>query len=72
MTQMDLAKKADLSLDTIKSIEAGKRGMTLERFLKLAEAFQVYLSFLIYKKIEEVSYIVRFQKINNSKLTKVN
>lgn len=37
ITQMDLAEKADLSLDTIKSIEARKRGMILDSFLKLTE-----------------------------------
>lgn len=32
LTQMELAERADLSLDSIKRIEGGKRSMSLDSF----------------------------------------
>lgn len=52
LTQMKLAELADLSVDSIKRIEAGQRSMSLENFLRLAEALQVPLSFLLYEQLE--------------------
>ena len=52
LTQMKLAELADLSLDSIKRIEAGQRSMSLENFLRLSEALQVPLSFLLYEQTE--------------------
>lgn len=52
LTQMKLAELADLSVDSIKRIEAGQRSMSLENFLRLADALQVPLSFLLYEKVE--------------------
>lgn len=52
LTQLKLAELADLSVDSIKRIEAGKRSMTLENFLRLSDALQVPLSFLLYEQVE--------------------
>ena len=38
ITQAQLAEKADLSIDTIKSVESGSRAMTLDTYLKLVQA----------------------------------
>lgn len=64
LTQMKLAELADLSVDSIKRIEAGQRSMSLENFLRLAEALQVPLSFLLYEQsempeLEQVSSILK-------------
>lgn len=47
MTQIELAERADLSLDSIKRIESGKRTISLENFLKISEALYVPASFLL-------------------------
>ena len=39
-------------MDSIKRIEAGQRSMSLENFLRLSEALQVPLSFLLYEQTE--------------------
>lgn len=38
ITQGQLAERADLSLDTIKSVEHGRRAMSLDTYLKIVEA----------------------------------
>ena len=43
LTQMELAERAELSLDSIKRIESGKRTMSLENFLRVADALHVPL-----------------------------
>lgn len=48
LTQAELAERADLSLDSIKRIESGKKTMSLENFLRLSDALQVPLSFFLY------------------------
>lgn len=47
LTQAELAERADLSLDSIKRIEGGKRTMSLENFIRLSDALHVPLSFFI-------------------------
>lgn len=64
LTQMKLAELADLSVDSIKRIEAGQRSMSLENFLRLAEALHVPLSFLLHEQsempeLEQVSSILK-------------
>lgn len=61
LTQMKLAELADLSVDSIKRIEAGQRSMSLENFLRLADALQVPLSFLLYEQAE----IPELEQLNN-------
>lgn len=48
LTQTQLAELADLSVDSIKRIEAGQRSMSLENFLRLAEALEAPLPFLLH------------------------
>lgn len=52
ITQMELAERAELSLDSVKRIESGKRTMSLENFLRIASALHVPLSFLLYEHID--------------------
>jgi transcriptional regulator with XRE-family HTH domain len=47
LTQAELAERSNLSLDSIKRIEGGKRTMSLENFLRLADALRVPLSFFL-------------------------
>ena len=39
-SQAKLAEKADISVDTIKSIESGRRTMNLDTYLKIVEALE--------------------------------
>ncbi len=48
LTQAELAERAELSLDSIKRVEAGKRTMSLENFLRLSNALRIPLTFLLY------------------------
>ena len=41
LTQAQLAERAELSLDSIKRVEAGKRTMSLENFLRLSDALGI-------------------------------
>ena len=50
LTQAGLAERAELSLDTIKRIEAGTRTMSLENFLGLSDALRIPLTFLLYEQ----------------------
>ena len=54
LTQMELAERAELSLDSIKRIESGKRTMSLENFLRVADALHVPLSFLLFEQIDMI------------------
>lgn len=38
ITQMELAERADVSLDTIKNVENGRRAMSLDTYLNLVQA----------------------------------
>lgn len=62
ITQTELAEQADLSLDSIKRIESGKRTMSLENFMRVADALHVPLSFLVY---EQASLIPETEQIYN-------
>ena len=50
LTQAQLAERAELSLDSIKRVEAGKRTMSLENFLRLSDALGIPLTFLLYEQ----------------------
>lgn len=51
LTQVELAELADLSLDSIKRIEGGKITLSLENFIRIANALEVPLSFFMYEQI---------------------
>ena len=40
MTQAELAERADISLDTIKSVENGRRAMSLDTYLNIVHALE--------------------------------
>ena len=52
LTQTKLAELSELSVDSIKRIEAGQRSMSVENFERLADALQVPLSFLLHGQEE--------------------
>lgn len=53
LTQMELAERADLSLDSIKRLERGLRKMSLENFLRVSNALHVLLSYLLHEERED-------------------
>lgn len=70
LTQVELAERADLSLDTIKRIEGGKRTMSMENFMRNAEALKVPLSFLIYENADVIPEMERLLCIFKGKSQK--
>ena len=40
MTQAELAERADISLDMIKSVENGRRAMSLDTYLNIVNALE--------------------------------
>lgn len=54
LTQAELAERAELSLDTIKRVEGGKRTMSLENFIRLSDALRVPLSFFLYDHMDKM------------------
>ena len=63
LTQMDLAERAELSLDSIKRIERGKRTMSLENFLRVSDALHVPLSYLLYGENVDISFAEQIREI---------
>lgn len=63
LTQAELAERAELSLDSIKRIESGKRTMSLENFLRLSNALHVPLSYLLYAQVDKIPEVERIQCI---------
>lgn len=70
LTQADLAERAELSLDSIKRIESGKRTMSLENFLRISDALNVSLSFLLYNQADKIPEIERIHCILKDKSEK--
>lgn len=52
LTQAELAERAELSLDTIKRIEGGKKTISLENFLRLSDVLHVPISFFLYDQAD--------------------
>lgn len=67
LTQADLAERADLSLDSIKRIESGKRTMSLENFLRISDALNVSLSYLLYDQVDKIPEMERIHCILKGK-----
>ena len=40
ISQLVLAEKADVSVDTVKSLESGRRAMSLETYLRIVQALE--------------------------------
>lgn len=67
LTQAELAELADLSLDSIKRIEGGKTTLSLDNFMRIANALDVPLSFLVYEQIQMMSEVERMLCILNGR-----
>lgn len=63
MTQQDLAEKADMSNDTIKRIESGIRGMSLDTFLSIADALKVEPALLLSENSKDMLPIEKVHAI---------
>lgn len=61
ITQGQLAEKADLSIDTIKSVESGRRAMTLDTYLKIVQALETTPFRFIRDMDHGKDHIERFQ-----------
>ncbi len=70
LTQFELAEKAELSVDSIKRIEHGSRTMSLENFMRIADALAVPLSYLLYENVNVIPINVPIVYILNSKSVK--
>lgn len=70
LTQLELAERADLLVDSIKRVECGSRTMSLENFMRIAEALDVPLSYLIYESLVNIPIIERFQNALNNRSIK--
>ncbi|MDD3138495.1 MAG: helix-turn-helix transcriptional regulator [Lachnospiraceae bacterium] len=61
ITQWELAEKADLSLDTVKSVESGRRAMSLDTYLKIVQALETTPFVFIEENVEErLNQVERF------------
>lgn len=67
LTQAELAELADLSLDSIKRIEGGRTTLSLENFMRIANALDVPLSFLVYEQIQMMPEVERMLCILNER-----
>lgn len=70
LTQLELAEKADLSVDSIKRVERGNRTMALENFLRIADALDVSVSYLLYESLNKIPVTERIQNVLNGKSEK--
>lgn len=70
LTQVQLAERAELSPDSVKRIEKGKITVSLESFLRLAEALGVPVAYLISEKIEELPEMQQLHEIVRGKSEK--
>lgn len=62
LTQMELADRADISVDTVKNIERGRRSMSLDTYLGIVQALETSPSALVNGK-EPGKYMERFRYI---------
>ena len=59
LTQMELADRADISVDTVKRIERGRRSMSLDTYLGIVQALEISPSALVNEK-QPGKYMERF------------
>ena len=64
MTQAELAERADISLDTIKSVENGRRAMSLGTYLNIVHALESSPMVLMSRKHPQ-KHIERFAFMMN-------
>ena len=66
-TQLELAERADISIDSIKRVERGSRTISLENFMRIADALDVPVSYLLYESLNKISITDRIQSVINNK-----
>lgn len=59
MSQAELAERAELSIDTVKSVEQGRRAMSLDTYLRIVKALETTPVALMNDKQPE-KYMERF------------
>lgn len=59
ISQIQLAERADVSLDTVKSIEGGRRAMSLDTYLRIVQALETTPTALLHGK-QHKDYVERF------------
>ena len=69
-TQFELSEKAELSVDSIKRIEHGSRIMSLENFMRIADALDVPLSYFMYENLNQIPITECILNILNNKCGK--
>jgi transcriptional regulator with XRE-family HTH domain len=67
LTQLELAEKADLSVDSIKRVERGIRTMSLGNFMRIADALDISMSYLLYESQNKIPITERIQNVLNGK-----
>jgi transcriptional regulator with XRE-family HTH domain len=70
LTQFELAEKAELSVDSIKRIKHSSRTMSLENFMRIADALAVPLSYLMYENLNQIPITERILNTLNNKSEK--
>lgn len=58
-SQGKLAEKADVSIDTVKSIEKGRRSMSLDTYLKIVQALET-TPLALMNRVNCEDYVERF------------
>lgn len=66
-TQFQLAEAAELSVNSIKRIEHGSRTMYLENFMRIADALELTLSYLLYENSNEIPITERIKDVLNGR-----
>ena len=74
LSQARLAERADISIDTIKSVERGKRAMSLDTYLRIVQALETTPLALMNKEQSEGSmmesaFLFWFQNVTKEKLS---
>lgn len=70
LTQLELAERADISVDSIKRVERGSRTMSLENFMRIADALDVSAYYLLYESLNKIPITERIQNVLNGKSEK--
>lgn len=59
ISQASLAERADISVDTVKNVESGRRAMSLDTYLRIAQALEVTPIALMHE-VQRGEYLERF------------
>lgn len=59
ITQTELAERADVSVDTVKSVENGRRAMSLDTYLRIVQSLET-TPLALMRREQSKQYIERF------------